>query len=112
MIRRPPRSTRTDTLFPYTTIHRAAANKSTFATCTRLARIASKDAAIHGIRGSADMKKAGMKPAFQHDAKAPDIRATGSSERLVEHEIVGRAAAGSTHQIGRESCREGVGQSV
>src|SRR3546814_189151 len=56
-------------------IHRAAANKSTFATCTRLARIASKDAAIHGIRGSADMKKAGQKPAFQHDATAPDFRA-------------------------------------
>src|SRR3546814_9911263 len=29
MIRRPPRSTRTDTLFPYTTLFRSPANKST-----------------------------------------------------------------------------------
>src|SRR3546814_1841740 len=28
MIRRPPRSTRTDTLFPYTTLFRSSANKS------------------------------------------------------------------------------------
>src|SRR3546814_8697592 len=30
MIRRPPRSTRTDTLFPYTTLFRSAASKASF----------------------------------------------------------------------------------
>src|SRR3546814_20826889 len=32
MIRRPPRSTRTDTLFPYTTLFRSAAGPEAFAT--------------------------------------------------------------------------------
>src|SRR3546814_3771902 len=36
MIRRPPRSTRTDTLFPYTTLFRSAASSSATAAINRL----------------------------------------------------------------------------
>src|SRR3546814_737698 len=37
MIRRPPRSTRTDTLFPYTTLFRSI-NRAVYATCAALIR--------------------------------------------------------------------------
>src|SRR3546814_12345101 len=36
MIRRPPRSTRTDTLFPYTTLFRSHVGAGTFVDCGRL----------------------------------------------------------------------------
>src|SRR3546814_2378132 len=39
MIRRPPRSTRTDTLFPYTTLFRSGATAETFRWRISLARI-------------------------------------------------------------------------
>src|SRR3546814_8627788 len=35
MIRRPPRSTRTDTLFPYTTLFRSPAGRGATAACSR-----------------------------------------------------------------------------
>src|SRR3546814_1348104 len=38
MIRRPPRSTRTDTLFPYTTLFRSKDGRSHFAAVVRAAR--------------------------------------------------------------------------
>src|SRR3546814_17667341 len=37
MIRRPPRSTRTDTLFPYTTLFRSAVETGSFSAAARLA---------------------------------------------------------------------------
>src|SRR3546814_1946750 len=39
MIRRPPRSTRTDTLFPYTTLFRSPAVRSRFETMVRPERL-------------------------------------------------------------------------
>src|SRR3546814_1638298 len=46
MIRRPPRSTRTDTLFPYTTLFRSA--------CRRNAHRAAQNA-VHGKRAASDL---------------------------------------------------------
>src|SRR3546814_7335837 len=40
MIRRPPRSTRTDTLFPYTTLFRSEGERPRRASAGRLARVA------------------------------------------------------------------------
>src|SRR3546814_502600 len=58
MIRRPPRSTRTDTLFPYTTLFRSVVGLRIFADdhafIDRLARRDEQDAAIFkGIKGIA-----------------------------------------------------------
>src|SRR3546814_14140325 len=59
MIRRPPRSTRTDTLFPYTTLFRSNARKSVVANCNRISASAYQelhiplrpcDGAFHNIR--------------------------------------------------------------
>src|SRR3546814_1591484 len=47
MIRRPPRSTRTDTLFPYTTLFRSAADPNV--TAADIARLK----ALYGVDGSA-----------------------------------------------------------
>src|SRR3546814_4916986 len=53
MIRRPPRSTRTDTLFPYTTLFRSPSlcSKSALATIVRatLAYLAHHGKRIHGL---------------------------------------------------------------
>src|SRR3546814_19064426 len=51
MIRRPPRSTRTDTLFPYTTLFRAAsAGKPRLGSADRRNRAAQRAGAMAGVR--------------------------------------------------------------
>src|SRR3546814_2100891 len=64
MIRRPPRSTRTDTLFPYTTLFRSACSRKssrlrTYAanTCTDLWRLTSCILKILAPLASASVKK-------------------------------------------------------
>src|SRR3546814_11423760 len=52
MIRRPPRSTRTDTLFPYTTLFRDAADPADRSRTTPIGRSRSQDAAGLGERES------------------------------------------------------------
>src|SRR3546814_18393337 len=54
MIRRPPRSTRTDTLFPYTTLFRSSGAKGT-EMAVRFALEAAKYQNVPGL--SADMKR-------------------------------------------------------
>src|SRR3546814_2422028 len=49
MIRRPPRSTRTDTLFPYTTLFRSLKSDAGRAVFERL--VASADAVFSNLRG-------------------------------------------------------------
>src|SRR3546814_20581761 len=49
MIRRPPRSTRTDTLFPYTTLFRSRAR---IARCQRIAKQSAADRAYDKARGA------------------------------------------------------------
>src|SRR3546814_5741295 len=63
MIRRPPRSTRTDTLFPYTTLFRSMAK----AAGQRLVSLL-----ILGLRGGGDRSQgAAMEAAFGGDDDAP-----------------------------------------
>src|SRR3546814_7942845 len=60
MIRRPPRSTRTDTLFPYTTLFRSDAGSENF---RRRAVPPVSATADRGIRGHADrLPRAGADP--------------------------------------------------
>src|SRR3546814_11731549 len=58
MIRRPPRSTRTDTLFPYTTLFRSPISKSLVISENRMLDIMYRmglrgKATVHGFRGLA-----------------------------------------------------------
>src|SRR3546814_6406889 len=59
MIRRPPRSTRTDTLFPYTTLFRSAAEIAGAADRARISEAAGHAAAIVAVeRGALDIDAA------------------------------------------------------
>src|SRR3546814_2985789 len=72
MIRRPPRSTRTDTLFPYTTLFR------------------SQDPAVAGRGGSHDLRLSKALPARPEEHGCPTTAGTGMAP--AEH----AAAAGAT----------------
>src|SRR3546814_15650453 len=99
MIRRPPRSTRTDTLFPYTTLFRsglidilAAAAEAEHRAAHRFDRdITGEDEQV----GPADLR-----PVFL-------LHRPQQAARLVEIAIVGPAVERG-EEIGRASCRERV----
>src|SRR3546814_18484528 len=111
MIRRPPRSTRTDTLFPYTTLFRSGSSRR------RLRRRAER-------RASAG--RAGQRPHVGKAALAQRLQVVAALER--RHETSLRMAPGQPAQFdgetgvvvgvelrmqtGRESGREGGGQYV
>src|SRR3546814_20435318 len=99
MIRRPPRSTRTDTLFPYTTLFRSKQRGDAFV--SKVLRQASKAAnATGGKRGKAPGSRLGR----GHVA----ARFTGPSLSATSR----RATVQVRLDNGRASCRESGWQSV
>src|SRR3546814_9749152 len=76
MIRRPPRSTRTDTLFPYTTLFRSPAGSRGSGRCDREAARAAPGAAIgqrlrrHHPRGRSQRTRTGRTPARRRRGRA------------------------------------------
>src|SRR3546814_20594955 len=117
MIRRPPRSTRTDTLFPYTTLFRSTATNKAW-----LDGVAGGDKLITG--GGAD-DVAGDAAAFGRDAVAKATNSAGDDGTAGNDDIrtdfgndneAGDAldigSADQAKEIGRAPCRERVGPSV
>src|SRR3546814_18342227 len=111
MIRRPPRSTRTDTLFPYTTLFRSAAivvetvqgegglNVASPEWLRQIARIAKEQGALLIIDDiQAGCGRTGGFFSFEEAGIKPDIVTLTKSLSGME--------------IGRESCRESVCQYV
>src|SRR3546814_15097631 len=111
MIRRPPRSTRTDTLFPYTTLFRSVYERR----CT----------GCHGVTGNGN----GPAATFMHEFRPRDFtlglfkfRLTPSSSMPTDGDLLRTITRGvrgtampSWHmleEIGRASCRERVCQYV
>src|SRR3546814_10998933 len=106
MIRRPPRSTRTDTLFPYTTLFRSLR-------------------AVQQVRPDRADREIAADPLFDEDF---EVGAIGGANLLADHAVIGgallamRRAEGDTPRrdvldeadikIGRASCRERVCQDV
>src|SRR3546814_8984910 len=77
MIRRPPRSTRTDTLFPYTTLFRSAApHRGRRETLGSIAR-----SLLHSLRG---IRRDGRGRYRDHDHRASDGERT-ARKRSEEH---------------------------
>src|SRR3546814_17411282 len=113
MIRRPPRSTRTDTLFPYTTLFRSLAELA----ARVVASVESPDRDQHlplDVQGTA----------FQ-EAVWQALRAIPAGETRTYSELAAAAGnpravraagtacgANNVAEIGRASCRERVGQYV
>src|SRR3546814_18071399 len=112
MIRRPPRSTRTDTLFPYTTLFRSF--------CQRADRL---DEGIGCFGGQAERQwrrdRPGASPwchgRAHHDIDAWRTGAPWRALRLAGDLLLGWIGYGDpdrTPEIGRASCRERVCQYV
>src|SRR3546814_13213607 len=77
MIRRPPISTRTDTLFPYTTLFRSATRSGSRTSCGR---------ATTRIRASGTMRKAcGNRSSTLKDSEARKHRSRRGRRRSEEH---------------------------
>src|SRR3546814_17711690 len=100
MIRRPPRSTRTDTLVPYTTLFRSAAVETIEA--LKIAR-----AGVGTVGREHEIVIAGLQ------------RQLGSAEQQIGFDrllgrigVAGEIDAETVVQIGRASCRERVCQYV
>src|SRR3546814_3431473 len=80
MIRRPPRSTRTDTLFPYTTLFRSvvgiAANKDTecvvFPTCEAMMKHSADDTCFIPD-GHEDSRNAGLARSEEHTSELQSL---------------------------------------
>src|SRR3546814_13500813 len=117
MIRRPPRSTRTDTLFPYPTLFRSGSDAQASAggdldpditdldqlPGAYLAGLAQLDLAIHAHRAAGDQRLAGTAA----------VANPHQLEQLVEFdEVAVELEVELVHEIGRASCRERVGQDV
>src|SRR3546814_20876640 len=105
MIRRPPRSTRTDTLFPYTTLFRSVDRVRDFgpveSAALVAARFAGEEIAEFGI--SAEVRRIGC--GRQINTLLQPVRFTRDMEGTKD-------ACGFNAKIGRASCRERVCQYV
>src|SRR3546814_15317770 len=100
MIRRPPRSTRTDTLFPYTTLFRSG--QQALAELGHLLAVLQHDGVLADQVDAADV-------AVQVDADARPVEAGGD---LLDVGRLDGAGIALDHdaELGRASCRERVCQ--
>src|SRR3546814_17528993 len=120
MIRRPPRSTRTDTLFPYTTLFRSAAALAAGAFATAEDRGGADgrrgDRQSHALRGGAEVRRAedarttrgrqGYRRGGAGDprSRAPEPRAIGRGAATGECAVPRRGAR--RRRAGRTVCGE------
>src|SRR3546814_15313777 len=105
MIRRPPRSTRTDTLFPYTTLFRSLKARAPDG-CLDFAR--------HERVLSWPLTQLPLRPRPWPFAEpfGDDIFAPLAHSHPVVESVGGGGAVGADIEIGRASCRERVCQYV
>src|SRR3546814_12571263 len=99
MLRRPPRSTRTDTLFPYTTLFRSRRHGHLARMCALWE--------VRELQHQPGAEDADSRGAFLDEERSGEEHALAapSGTRLRFLDDIG-------HQIGRASCRERVCQSV
>src|SRR3546814_13742309 len=105
MIRRPPRSTRTDTLFPYTTLFRSAGDKLRTAVnrddLQRSKTPPSATAEMFLRTGGGARERAGDLRRILEIAPNPE-----AGKAAVRNYLVADAARTAPDEIGRASCRE------
>src|SRR3546814_15043476 len=109
MQRRPPRSTRTDTLFPYTTLFRSVeAARFHREHGIDAVRLAQREIVLTMIRGHMD--KPGARIGGDEIARQERARPSEKPATFV-HRMAGDGS-GKLGEIGRASCRERVCQYV
>src|SRR3546814_12568014 len=106
MIRRPPRSTRTDTLFPYTTLFRSAdrgcgADRDRGALAHEIASLVEQLVDVLGVER--------LREARQRLRGRAGVIAILRAEFLIDR---ARGVGHQLRELGRASCRERVCQSV
>src|SRR3546814_17101301 len=101
MIRRPPRSTRTDTLFPYTTLFRSGEGQRIAAARRRRSR--------HAVAAERARRLGLVHPRRHPSRQAASARAAALPPALRDG---AGGLEGSDDEIGRASCRERVCQYV
>src|SRR3546814_18369363 len=128
MIRRPPRSTRTDTLFPYTTLFRSSSDEKASARGDKPASgdpklipvPRSQDSQSPRERAERDLPEGGVESGAQ-DFYEPDLCGHHSKGApcLKDHKPCSRLpmsgprpAQTATLQIGTAACRSSLGKSV
>src|SRR3546814_13441860 len=115
MIRRPPRSTRTDTLFPYTTLFRSHGLDHVCKRSFRFPELANaqpEDAQDHRpTHQKAGQEERGLSA---EDGPAKAVDDADNRVQVVEQAPLWRDHTGTEadRQIGRASCRESVCQYV
>src|SRR3546814_14656321 len=110
MIRRPPRSTRTDTLFPYTTLFRSLEARLSGVELRPRAQAEEGRLLVglaHRQRGVAAGFGEGV--AAGVDMREPD---EGRDRRVAGGDVIADLAENLHREIGRASCRERVCQYV
>src|SRR3546814_11765308 len=125
MIRRPPRSTRTDTLFPYTTLFRskAAGQRQTaerHQSPVAGLRTGGPDPLVPDLAGALIGRlrlrgsSVSLDSAFEDHRLIPflDVGGGGGTAAITLLKGVHRDLAVMAGEIGRASCRERVGQEV
>src|SRR3546814_14973585 len=117
MIRRPPRSTRTDTLFPYTTLFRSRAEREEALSLARIelenlaAMLRSADEERVALERSLEPRR-GRIMELQLQEQAARLAVEQFAEQLTEHQVDRQKLRELLEQIGRASCRERVCQYV
>src|SRR3546814_16598454 len=115
MIRRPPRSTRTDTLFPYTTLFRSAGRDDTSILIVLTVRHLAPRVPISVVIRTQDnellARQAGANNVI-NPVSFTGLLLAGSAQgaHVADYMADLASVGGRVQQIGRASCRERVGQ--
>src|SRR3546814_12081880 len=114
MIRRPPRSTRTDTLFPYTTLFRSPLRRAASDASESLrSNFEAGGRAVADAESSGAPDSAAASESSSVTATPPDWAKSLQRSQRVSHAVQTTAhAVRSGDEIGRASCRESVCQYV
>src|SRR3546814_5357720 len=109
MIRRPPRSTRTDTLFPYTTLFRSS-RRSTLCLSSRRAELCLASAPLGGAcrrERVLDDSPGGSLGPLRRSPLLVDARDALPLARIRPHALYRRTAISpSTHEASRQPCTQ------
>src|SRR3546814_15056813 len=111
MIRRPPRSTRTDTLFPYTTLFRSGDSSISTASASSASGASSTSEAIYYI-GTFDIANPDGRLRTYMTAEVQIVLQAAKDVLTIPAAALIGSGSDSVKEIGRASCRERVLQYV
>src|SRR3546814_12853989 len=110
MIRRPPRSTRTDTLFPYTTLFRSDTDTDAAPACAECDRCIQCGCCKSLHVAGRDARCRVLSPGWC--ARQHQCARNQNCLIFCLHTMIPLWLARTAHEIGRASCREGVCRNV